>query len=729
MRRCSGWLLFLLLLLTIPCAVAGASGLDDYDGARIGVQTGSSFVDTVLERLPAAQLSYFEDAPSQVLALQSGQIDAFPLDEPVAKVVRAQTEGITFLEERLRAESYAMAFSLDRQDLADEASAMILEFQESGLLDELQAKWMDGPNEEKVMPDIKPAGENGTLRVAFFSAGSEPFAYLGPNGEYVGYELELCARLAERLGMGIELNDMNFSAIIPGLQNGKYDVAATCITVTEERKKQVLFSEPTYTGGLVLMVPASDPELEALRGRDIGCLTGLMLDTMLHDFDPTCTPMYFNDYSTQVVALQNGQIDGIIIDEPVGADLVAQNSGIKVVDTRLRVDSYAYALHKDNEELAVKVDEVLAGLKAEGFLQAMRDKWIVGPQSGRVMDEYELAAENGVLRFGTDSTIAPFAYLESDGRMIGYDVEIAYRIAQELGMGLEIQNIDFGGLIPAVQSGKVDFAGACITVTDERREMVRFSDANYENGGICMLIRDEVTAAQGGSFLNGLYDSFYNNFIYENRYQLVLTGFYHTLLISLYSMIIGTILGFALCMMHRSRFMVARGFVKVYLRIIQGTPLVVLLMIVYYVVFRNLNQPILVASIAMGLNFAAHVSEIMRSAILSVSPGQLEAAAAIGFRPRQVFIKITAPQAIKQALPVYKGELINMVKMTSIAGYVAIMDLTKAIDIIRSRTFEAFVPLLVAAAIYILLTSLLVALLNLIEVRVDPKRRKREVRV
>ena len=146
-------------------------------------------------------------------------------------------------------------------------------------------------------------------------------------------------------------------------------------------------------------------------------------------------------------------------------------------------------------------------------------------------------------------------------------------------------------------------------------------------------------------------------------------------------------------------------------------------MIIYYVVFASMNiYPAVVAVFAFGLNFGAYVSEMFRTSIESIDNGQKESGIAGGFSKVQTFIYIIMPQAARQALPVYKGEFISLGKMTSIVGYIAVQDLTKASDIIRSRTFDAFFLLIMAALLYLTLAWLLTCLLGYLEVSVDPKR-------
>lgn len=145
-------------------------------------------------------------------------------------------------------------------------------------------------------------------------------------------------------------------------------------------------------------------------------------------------------------------------------------------------------------------------------------------------------------------------------------------------------------------------------------------------------------------------------------------------------------------------------------------------MIIFYIVFASVDiDPVLVAVIAFGLNFAAYVSEMFRTGIEGVDTGQTEAGIAIGFSKVKTFIFIVLPQAARRILPVYKGEMISLVKMTSIVGYIAVQDLTKASDIIRSRTFDAFFPLIMVAVLYFLISWLLMLLLGYVERKTNPK--------
>ena len=227
-----------------------------------------------------------------------------------------------------------------------------------------------------------------------------------------------------------------------------------------------------------------------------------------------------------------------------------------------------------------------------------------------------------------------------------------------------------------------------------------------------------------GWFL-GIKESFYNNIIHEKRYILLWNGFKVTFLISILSALLGTFLGAFICMLRMRKNKVLQLIAKIYIDLLRGIPQVVLLMIMFYVILAPFNiSGITVAIITFAMNFAAYVSEMFRTSIESVNKGQTEAGIAMGFSKVKTFINIILPQAVQRVFPVYKGEFIALVKMTAIVGYIAVQDLTKASDIIRSRTFEAFFPLVMIAVLYFLLAWGLTFLLERIQIRTSPKRRR-----
>lgn len=228
------------------------------------------------------------------------------------------------------------------------------------------------------------------------------------------------------------------------------------------------------------------------------------------------------------------------------------------------------------------------------------------------------------------------------------------------------------------------------------------------------------------SFITGIANSFQSNIVQENRYMLILEGFKTTVVISVLSTLFGTLFGAMVCFMRMSHNVILKILAKTYISILRGTPVLVFLMLIFYVVFASVNiDPVFVSVIAFGMNFAAYVSEIFRSGIESIDKGQSEAGIAMGFTRVETFLFIVLPQTVQRILPVYKGEFISLVKMTSIVGYIAVQDLTKASDIIRSRTFDAFFPLIMVAVLYFLISWILMLFMEYAERLTNPKLKRK----
>ena len=210
-----------------------------------------------------------------------------------------------------------------------------------------------------------------------------------------------------------------------------------------------------------------------------------------------------------------------------------------------------------------------------------------------------------------------------------------------------------------------------------------------------------------------MFESFYNNFIAEDRYRMILDGLQVTLLITAGAVVLGTLLGGLICWMRMSRHKGLQKVAKVYIDIMRGTPVLVVLMLMYYVIMAPLEATgIAVAIVTFGMNTAAYIGEMLRSAIQGIDRGQTEAGLALGYTPRQTFIRIVLPQVIKSVMPVYEGEVVSLLKGTSIVGYIAVADMTRASDLIRSRTFDAFLPIILTAVIYFFMAWLIGHLLK-----------------
>lgn len=224
-------------------------------------------------------------------------------------------------------------------------------------------------------------------------------------------------------------------------------------------------------------------------------------------------------------------------------------------------------------------------------------------------------------------------------------------------------------------------------------------------------------------------EQFKFNFIENDRWQFIVTGFKNTLIISFFAVLIGILLGFLVATIRSThdktgKLKILDAICKVYLTVIRGTPAMVQLLIVYYVIFATYDPgKTVVAILAFGLNSGAYVAEIVRSGIMSVDAGQFEAGRSLGLNYAQTMIYIIIPQAFKNVLPALANEFIVLLKETSISGYIGLMDLTRGGDIIRSQTYEALFPLIAVAIIYLVIVVFLSYLVGKLERRMRSSER------
>ena len=213
------------------------------------------------------------------------------------------------------------------------------------------------------------------------------------------------------------------------------------------------------------------------------------------------------------------------------------------------------------------------------------------------------------------------------------------------------------------------------------------------------------------------------NFIEDNRWKYIVDGLKITLIVTIFAVLIGVLLGFLIAIVRTphdktGKLKILNAICKVYLTVIRGTPVVVQLMIIYFIIFGSVDiSKVLVAIIAFGINSGAYVAEIFRSGIMSIDNGQFEAGRSLGFNYAQTMMYIIMPQAFKNVLPTLCNEFISLLKETSVSGYIALQDLTKGGDIIRSRTYDAFMPLIAVALIYLAMVMIFTKLVSLLERR------------
>ena len=722
-----------------PDAAGGFTSLDQLDGRRIGVQTGTTAADITLARLPHAQISYFSTFPDMAVALKARKIDGFPGDGLVLRQMAHEDPSLKLLDEKLR--SYDCGFVLPKDEkgeaLCAEMNAWIKDMREKGELDRILKKWTEAPEEERTVPDYKslPA-PRGVLTMT--TEGTFPPMNYYRGDECVGMEIELCALFCEANGYGLNVTTMDFDGMLAAVQARKVDFAISGIAITEERKESVLFSDPYYTGGTMMAVLGSDanaqadgdlPSLERLSGRRAGVQTGTISGEVAQSVLPDIEVGYYNTQTDCMAALRTQKVDFWATDEPIARFMLISNDDLQIAGS---FDSSAIAAVFPKSDAGQALRDQYSAFVDELWENGTMDKidgvWFGTDEDKKIVQDYETLPDiNGTLRMAADTTLPPFVYVK-DNRPVGYDVDIAARFCAANGYRLEVVPMDFGGVLPAVQTGKCDFAACCITVTEERAQSVLFSAPTYHSGTVAVVRAETIAAgASTNDGQSGIAASFHKTFIREDRWKLFVRGVVTTLVITLLSILFGTLLGFAVFMLCRNGNPVANLVTRFCLWLVQGMPMVVLLMILYYIIFGSVSiSGIVVAVVGFTLTFGAAVFGLLKMGVGAVDNGQYEAAYALGYSNHRTFFRIILPQALPHIMPAYRGEIVGLIKATAIVGYIAVQDLTKMGDIVRSRTYEAFFPLIAVTVIYFVLEGLIKLMLGGATSRLDPRRRRPE---
>ncbi len=747
MKRVALALLALLMALAASAAAEGeitSKAQLDRPGVRIGVGTGSAAMLMVEQELPNAELVYLE-AGEGFEAVALGKIDAYVYDRRQMELaIESGRRGVHLLDEDMEgvvpiAAGISPASKIP--DLEQSVNAFIAQIKADGTLDDMYRRWVtDG---DLTMPDIDMPSDPRLHLVVGTTGIVPPFSYYVGDA-LSGYDIEMAYRFAAYINADVTFKVYDYGSIIIAAATGDVDLILANLNVTPERAEVLTFSDPFYELPVAIMVKgdpkpdaASDggKSLDRLNGARIGIQTGTSYtDTVLERL-PDAQISYFNTYTDMVAALETYKIDAFPGDEPVMKMMVAEDDRLELLEEPLESVDMGFVLPKSEtgEKLQGELNEWIAAMKADGRMDALFEKWVDGPESGKTMPDYEaLPAPNGTLRFATEAAYAPMNYLR-DGKIVGLEVEMAALFCEAYGYGMTVQAMNFDGLLPAVKSGKADFVAASIAITEERAESVNFSDPYFNAGTVLAVLKGgegaaatEKAADETGA-LGGVADSFQKTFVREGRWQLFARGVVTTLVITLLSILFGTLLGFAVFMLCRNGNPIANGVTRFSMWLVQGMPMVVLLMILYYIIFGSVAiSGIAVAVVGFTLTFGAAVFGLLKMGVGAVDGGQYEAAYALGYSNRRTFFRIILPQALPHVLSAYRGEVVGLIKATAIVGYIAVQDLTKMGDIVRSRTYEAFFPLIAVTVIYFLLEGLIGFMVSRFTININPRRRKPE---
>lgn len=460
---------------------------------------------------------------------------------------------------------------------------------------------------------------------------------------------------------------------------------------------------------------------DAVVGVQLGTTSDMKVSA-LEKQSPSTKVERYTKTADAVQALLQGKIDCVVEDEQPAKAFVGQNDGLRLLSQSFSSNGFAFCVAKGNRTLCERINKALVQLGNSGQLDTIVRRHI----DKNIAIAYEprnIGRPNGVLTVATNATYQPYEYYEH-GRVVGIDIDIMQAVCDILGMTMKVEDMNFDAVITSVQTGKADVGAAGLTVTRERQNNVLFTDT-YTSSRQMLIVRDGSNASS-----RGLVEKFKTDFITEGRYLYLVQGLGNTLLITLLAILISLVVGSAIAIVRAThdrtgRMKVLNAICQVYLTILRGTPTMVQLLIIYYVVFASVDvSKVFVAVVAFGINSSAYLAEVVRSGVMSIDRGQMEAGRSLGLSHWQTMRLVILPQAYKNVLPAIGNELITLLKETSIAGYIGIVDLTKGSDIIRSITYDAILPLTTVALVYLALVFMLSSAVNNLEKKLRKNERR-----
>lgn len=442
--------------------------------------------------------------------------------------------------------------------------------------------------------------------------------------------------------------------------------------------------------------------LEDLQDARIGVLTGLAHRQDLQDAFPGSSFMNFEDLPLMCMALQGRRIDALVCLEPGLDELLEGNPGFRELPGLSIRDSVCVAFRLDDPDLAGAFDDFLEEIRSDGRMAEMEANWF-GPDAARSFYHAHGGAGEP-LRVGIEVGQSGLTVME-DEEETGFEPELMRRFADHLGRPVRFIEMTGTGMVPALASGRVDALVDAITPTRERSQSFRFSRPYYScDLHVVVLDPDYVPEIRRQT----LGEVLRTNLVDEGRYKLILNGLWITLLIMFCSVLLGSILGALLCWMLLGKSKALKKFAHAYCELIEGIPIVVLLLFMFYVVFAATPvTAVVVAIITYSLHFAAGACESFHNGIESVPHGQFEGGLALGLTEFGTYRYVVLPQAMRQILTLFKGKSVALIENTAIVGFIAIQDLTKVTDIIRTQTYNSLIPLVVVGLLYFLLARLI----------------------
>jgi len=717
-----------------PPKVKKEKSLQELAGTYSAVISGSLYANDCRELLPNTRFVLADSRDSACSLLISGKIDSILMEEPLARSCTAMYPEIQ-IASIVKRESYALAMP-HGSPMYRGFNRVIEELKQSGELEELAAKWCSASPEKQEFATLYERDDvpkvNGVLRYAT-APGTSPLCFMTPDGTLKGLEIELLRRAADEFGMEIQIIPARRDILMDMLRSGQVDVVGGMLPLSGFRSDDIDFSDSYYEGGaaLVTCIPHDEyvfglTKLSQLNGKQVGVMPFTFAAAELDAKLPQAIPFYANQERDLLFLLGAGKIDAFVASEPHVKEFLPLHPEFSMIPEFISRMDYAFVFPSTNKALSEAFSRQIRAMRKNGSLKQLQNKWISPMNVEAELPEMMQDAPNGVFRMGICVDRSPFCYIQNE-KLAGYDLEIAQRAAASMGFLIEYVRLTKDEFTDAIANGKVDFGATALDSDIASSSKIIFADPHY-NGGLVAVVPNKKSERkvemgpidQIKFFLREQMYSMVRSLWKDNHMRQILSGLKITLQITASAIIFGSLLGIPLCMLRKSKRKVCSLIGDVISGVFYNIPLLILLMGLYYVAFRRFGlSPLSAAMTIFILRFMAASCRLYMQAMDHIGGVQMDAAMALCLRPFTVFRRIILPQAAAYLAKPMREEVIRLVELTTIVGYIGVWDLTKMVDWIRGRTYESFFPIAFATLLYCLLSLALILVVSFMSKRFE----------
>ena len=448
----------------------------------------------------------------------------------------------------------------------------------------------------------------------------------------------------------------------------------------------------------------------------IGTTDGYIFADVVRRELPQAQLKIYQNRSDVYKALQTGAIDGAADDEPIIRAHMRASDDFVLFDGYLEPSDYAFFFPKNErgDVLREQFNTYLENCRNSGVLDTLNEKWFGKATDNKTSEDAAALPDiNGTVRIAFDDSNIPFAYF-SAGKAVGYDVDLAVGFCREYGYGLEFTKTAFTDMLADVAAGKLDAGCGAITITQDRAKYGSFSDPSY-TGGISICGRAAAARTTRSGFFADLRARFTRSFVDDGRGAVFAKGILTTVLMTLLAVLFGTPLGFIFFILSRRTGLVVRSLTRLVTWLIHGIPAVMLIMLLYYRYYRDLTVGgMFAAVIGFTIAFGESVYSMLKKYAPTLNGGKTERAYRLDLIDGREFYERLFYQRGAVITADFREMVVSLIKGTAVAGFIAVTDLTRAYELIRTGSYEITLPLIVTTLVYFLIIKLFSAAVGLL---------------